>query len=109
MVYSDEKSIINNSDTVYRELITWTKIDNMVYEIRYLVNKSDYLYYLPMVNHMINSFQIINKVKGNPMEIGSEEEIKTDDEDPLIILKRRFARGAITQEEYERMRRIIES
>jgi uncharacterized membrane protein len=43
------------------------------------------------------------------MEIDSEEEIKTDDEDPLIILKRRFARGEITQEEYERMRRIIES
>jgi hypothetical protein len=64
LVYSDEKSIIDNSDTVYRELITWTKIDNMVYEICFLVKKSDYLNYLPMVNHMINSFQIINKVKG---------------------------------------------
>jgi hypothetical protein len=29
LVYSDEESIIENSDIVYRELITWTKIDGL--------------------------------------------------------------------------------
>jgi hypothetical protein len=110
LVYSDEKSIIDNSESVYTELITWTKIDNKVYEKRYLVKKPDYLNYLSLVKHMIDSFQIINEVNEKPLEIDSKQEIReTDGEDPLVILKRRFARGEITQEEYERMRRIIET
>lgn len=31
------------------------------------------------------------------------------DEDPLDILKRRFARGEITQEQFEEMRRVLNS
>ncbi|MDQ5868654.1 MAG: SHOCT domain-containing protein [Thermoproteota archaeon] len=29
-------------------------------------------------------------------------------EEPLVILKRRFALGEITEEEYQRMRKILE-
>ena len=66
--------------------------------------------YLPVVEHMISSFQIINKMEEKPMEVNSKQEIRaTDGEAPLVILKRRFARGEITQEEYELMKRIIES
>jgi uncharacterized membrane protein len=32
----------------------------------------------------------------------------TNLEDPLIILKRRYAMGEITEEQYQRMRKILE-
>lgn len=59
---------------------------------------------------MINSFQIINEVNEKALGTDSKQEIReTGGEDPLVILKRRFAGGEITQKEYERMRRIIET
>jgi putative membrane protein len=33
----------------------------------------------------------------------------TRDEDPLKVLKMRFAKGEITREEYEEMRKMLES
>lgn len=108
LVYSDEKSIIKNSRDIFKELIIWTKIENKVYEIRYLAKQSDYFNYLPVVDGMINSFQIIRQATGDSKNKSIEKLIKTDVEDPLIILKRRFARGEITQEQYEKMKRIIE-
>jgi hypothetical protein len=108
LVYSDEKSIIKNSRHIYKELIIWTKIENKVYEIRYLAKQPDYLNYLPLVEKMINSFQIIQQVNSDMKFTNMGKNIETDNEDPLIILKRRFARGEITQEEFERMKRIIQ-
>jgi hypothetical protein len=38
------------------------------------------------------------------------EKVRTDkDNDPITVLKLRFAKGEITKEEYENMRKIIES
>jgi hypothetical protein len=39
LVHSDEKSIIKNSRDIFKELIIWTKIENKVYEIRYLAQR----------------------------------------------------------------------
>lgn len=109
LLYSDEKSIIDKPEGVYTELIIWTKVSDKVYEIRYSVKKPDYLKYLPQVMQMINSFQIIGKVGETPMEIDTvQEKMTTDVENPIVILKRRFARGEITEQEYERMRKIIQ-
>ena len=61
---------------------------------------------------MINSFRFINKSEDRhrhrQLKIDSREEQGKNTEDPLLILKRRFAAGQITEEEYERMKRIIE-
>jgi hypothetical protein len=109
LVYSDEKSIIKNSRDIFKELIIWTKNENKVYEIRYLAKQPDYLSYLPVVENMINSFQIIGQVDDKTIDKDTQNIKKTDDEVPLVILKRRFARGEITEEEYTRMRRLIEN
>jgi hypothetical protein len=109
LVYSDEKSLIKNSRDIFKELIIWTKNENKVYEIRYLAKQPDYLSYLPLVENMINSFQIISQFDEQTIDKDTQNMKKRDDEGPLVILKRRFARGEITEEEYTRMRRLIET
>ena len=64
---------------------------------------------------MIESFQIVNKVvtfstDTQPEQINQmTEQLSQSSLDPLLILKRRFAMGEITDEEYQRMRKILES
>jgi hypothetical protein len=107
LVYSEDRSINDKRDSVYTEMIIWTKIGDKVYEIRYSAKKPDYMRYLPLVDHMINSFKMVRKAEEPTSETEAEQKA-SDTEEPLVILKRRFARGEISEEEYERMRRIIE-
>jgi uncharacterized membrane protein len=56
---------------------------------------------------MIESFQIVNKIMTLSTDKQPEQKSQGS-QDPLLILKRRFARGEITEEEYQRMRKILE-
>lgn len=108
LIYTDARSINDKPDAVYREMIVWTKFGKMIYEVRYLAKKSEYLEHKPLVEHIMNSFQIIDE--GSESKIEKERTIDTvNNEDPVLILKRRFARGEITETDYQRMKRILES
>lgn len=69
--------------------------------------------YLSIVEEMIKSFQLANSCEtvSNNTELpdAQTEQVTASSEDPLLILKRRFAFGEITEEEYQRMRKILES
>ncbi|MDP9304762.1 MAG: SHOCT domain-containing protein [Thermoproteota archaeon] len=108
LIYTDARLINDKPDAVYREMIVWTKFGKMIYEVRYLAKKSEYLEHKPLVEHIMNSFQIIDE--GSESKIEKERTIDTvNNEDPVLILKRRFARGEITETDYQRMKRILES
>jgi uncharacterized membrane protein len=79
-----------------------------VYEISYSTEQGQYLEHLPIVEQMVNSFQLIKHT--NAMSNMESKMTNSKNEDnPLAILKRRFATGEITEEEYKRMRHILET
>jgi PsbP-like protein/Short C-terminal domain len=91
----------------YKRMVTWIPSDKVVYEISYSCQQEQYLDYLPIVEEMVNSFQISNFTLSLSSE--SHKTAESKDEDPLLILKRRFAKGELDEEEYLRMRKILES
>ena len=72
-------------------MIILTIIQDKVYEISYLAKDTEYLKYLSLVEKMINSFEIISSEKMVVTKLETEQNFS--DQDPLVILKRRFARG----------------
>lgn len=56
---------------------------------------------------MVNSFEILEAKSG--ISVNEHERETTDKEDPLVILKRRFAKGEIDENEYERIHKILDN
>ena len=110
-----EKITENNSGTMlvdvdtngYKRMVFWVPSVDKVYELSYSTIQEQYLENLPVVENMMKSFEVLEKTMeqavGKPVL-----NITTDEPDPLVILKRRFAKGEISEEEYQRMRTIIE-
>jgi Short C-terminal domain len=55
--------------------------------------------------------KISNKNSATPLPSADNNQLTTRNthEDPLTVLKMRFAKGEITREEYEEMRKMLES
>ena len=109
--------VISNSDGVKlvdvdskdntKRMVVWISSEDKAYEISYIIEERRYMEYLPIIEQMMNSFQII---EGTTKLDGVSQMIKSEDEEnPLMILKKRFAKGEINEEEYHRMRRTLES
>lgn len=94
-------------DKVYKQMIVWANIDSKVYELSYSARYHQFMNYWATVEKMIDSFQFINTEEVAP-DLPTEQG-KESSEAPLLILKRRFALGEITEEEYQRMKKILES
>jgi hypothetical protein len=91
----------------YKRMVVWISATNVVYEISYSTDQKRYPEYLPIVEKMLSSFQFVEtKYTGKGNNYPKSE---SDDEDPLSILKKRFAKGELKEEEYLRMRKILES
>ena len=62
---------------------------------------------------MIESFQLtnINETVLNKEELpdSQSEQVTPRTDDPVLILNKRFAMGEITEQEYQRMRKILGS
>jgi uncharacterized membrane protein len=100
-------------DRAYKQMVTWTKVEDKVYEISYSARYGQFMKYLSLVEEMLQSFQLANSSKtvSNITESSNahtQQDTPTAD-DPAVILKRRFAIGEITEEEYQRMRKILDS
>jgi Short C-terminal domain len=91
----------------YKRMVTWRPSDKIVYEISYSCQQGQYLHYLSTVDEMVKSFQISNDRLSLSNE--SPKTAESKDEDPLLILKRRFAKGELDEDEYLRMRKLLES
>ena len=92
----------------YKRMITWVPADNRVYSISYSSNQKEFLDHLPVVESMINSFELTNSTGPKISEVSVETDSKKDsNDDSLIILKRRFAKGEITEEEFVRMHSVL--
>ena len=87
-------------------MVYWIPFNNTVFELTYSSEQSHYLEYLSLVQEIINSFEFIEATRISIEELERKE--IDNQEDPLVILKRRFAKGEINEEEYQRMRKIIE-
>gem|GEM_PF-1424973 len=88
----------------YKRMVTFVPENNKIFEISYSSKQEQFKEYLPVVNEIINSFQTIDSTP-----IPATANIATNTkEDPLLILKIRFARGEITEEQYKRMRSIVD-
>ena len=100
-------------DRIYKQMITWTKVEDKVYEISYSARYGQFMKYLSIVEEMIQSFQLSNSSEtvSNNTELpeAQTEQVTPSSDDPLLILKRRFAIGEITEEEYQRMRKILKA
>jgi hypothetical protein len=90
----------------YKRKVIWIQSNDIVYKISYYVEKGQYLEFLPAVDEMVKSFKV-----GNPSPNVSTETLENqkriDLEHPLKILMTRFAKGEITEEQYKRMRSIL--
>jgi hypothetical protein len=86
----------------YKRMVFWIPSDDTVYEITYTSKQEQYLEDLPVVENMMNSFQILQKTAKQSDEKPKTRQT-TDEPDPLVILKRRFAKGEITEEDYQRI------
>ena len=88
----------------YKRMVTFVPENNKIFEISYSSKQEQFKEHLPVVNEIINSFQTIDSTP-----IPATANIATNTkEDPLLILKIRFARGEITEEQYKRMRSIVD-
>jgi hypothetical protein len=112
MFFMEGKTSVEHKHKV-KNMAIWTKIEDKICEIVYSARHEQFMKYLPLVEKMKGSFQFINKKEQKSNVIESiEGEIGDKDsssDDPLLILKRRFARGEITEGEYLRMRKILEN
>ena len=104
----------NSSFTDYKQMVIWTKKEDIVYEISYSARHDQFSIYFGIIEKMIGSFRFSPnsdvlpseaQASGNVTEqIGSnsEEQPASNMIDPLHILKRRFALGEINELEYQR-------
>jgi hypothetical protein len=90
----------------YKRMTVWIFGTDNVYEICYSNKESQYNEHLQSVEKMISSFQLIKEKEDIPLEAIEDPKLK-EKEDPLIILKRRFAKGEISEEEYKRALRLL--
>ncbi len=103
---------IVKGERAYKQMITWTKVEDKIYEISYSARYGQFMKYLSVVEEMIQSFQLANtnETVSNKEELpdAQSEQVTCITDDPLLILARRFAMGEITADEYQRMRKILE-
>ena len=114
MFYMEAKKAERPEDII-KYMVIWTKTDDKIYEITYCAESYRFTKYLPLVEKMLQSFEFIKsgdmttENADQEQQTSSTEEQRIGDlEDPLLILKRRFALGEITEQEYQRMRKILE-
>ena len=92
----------------YKRMVHWISSNGQVFELSYESNQSEYQEHLVDVETMINSFEL-DSPAAIEMETKLLELEKSDNqEDPLVILKIRFAKGEISEEEFKRMRSMLE-
>ena len=103
MTYEDNSSYSN-----YLQMIIWIKQDDRVYEISYSDRKEHFSKILDKVEKMAESLRFVKNQK--LLQSGGRTEVSiTNSEDPILILKRRFAMGEINDEEYQRIRKMLEN
>jgi len=90
----------------YQRMVYWIPSNDKVYEISYITKKEQYSDDLPIAERIMNSFRIV-KESTKPSS-GGMEKIQVSESTPLEILKKRFATGEITEEDYQRMKRILQ-
>ena len=118
-------SLIETSDTVianrpgiklvdvenqgYKRMVHWISSKNNIFELSYASEQSKYSEYLSDVDSMINSFELIDGITTVTEGLQTEKiDNQEYQDDPLVILKRRFAKGEINEEEFKRMRSVLE-
>jgi hypothetical protein len=93
----------------YKRMVHWISSNGVVFELSYESKQSEYQENLADVQNMVYSFELDSPVEEIKMETKLLESDKIDNqEDSLMILKRRFAKGEISEEEFKRMRSILE-
>jgi len=90
----------------YKRMVYWISSGDKVYEISYYTKKGHYSDDLPAAERIMNSFQFLKKSVQHASNRGAT--IQSSESKPLDILKKRFATGEITEEEYQRMKQILE-
>jgi len=96
--------LIDVEEEGYKRMVTWIPSVNRVYEISYSNKQEQFLDHLSVAEDIIHSFKIIDAIVPTNNE---QSQRANSRDDPLLILKIRFAKGEITEEEYERMRSIL--
>lgn len=90
----------------YKHKVIWITSNDAVFKISYYAEKGQYLEDLPSVMEVIDSFKMGERsMRPSPKKL--EDQKSVDADNPLTILKIRFAKGEITEEQYERMRKIL--
>jgi hypothetical protein len=98
LVYSDYHG--------FKRMVILIASNEIAFKISYYNEQKRYQESLPLVDKMINSFEMFEaKTK---VSINKHEK-ENNNEDPLVILKRRFAKGEISEEDYERMRQVLDN
>jgi Short C-terminal domain len=87
-------------------MVYWLPFNKKVYEIYYNTKKEHYSDDLPTAESIMNSFRIV-KESAKPSN-DKKETTQVAESTPLEILKKRFAMGEITEEDYQRMKRILQ-
>ncbi|MFZ0346238.1 MAG: SHOCT domain-containing protein, partial [Nitrososphaeraceae archaeon] len=81
--------------------------DGKAYTIGFGGPSNSYDNYIETAQKMINSFQITEAGATNPADTLSITDNSSSQDDPLVILKTRLAKGEISAEEYEQLKQII--
>jgi hypothetical protein len=102
-----DKKLAWDDHDVYKRMTVWIFGTDKVYEISYSTKEAQYNEYLPTAERIIDSFQFMEGTTRIQTEWLESPKSKVTEE-PLIILKRRFASGEINEEEYSRMLRLLE-
>lgn len=93
----------------YKRMVHWMDHNGVVFEISYESSQSEYQEHLADAEFIINSFELDSPVEGIKLETKPLGPDKNDNEDnSLVILKRRFVMGEISEDEFKRMRAILE-
>lgn len=111
---NSEKVCGNNSGTMlidvdtngYKRMVFWVPFLDKVYELSYSTVQEQYLENLPDVENMFKSLEIIETIKQQVEKPVANNTL--DETDPLVILKRRFAKGEINEEDYQRMKHVLQ-
>ena len=91
----------------YKHKVIWISSKYSVFRVSYYAEKEQYLAYIASVMEMVNSFRIDEpSVRMSTEKLEIQKSVDVDN--PLQILKIRFAKGEITEEQFLRMRSILE-
>jgi hypothetical protein len=97
--------LVDVDQSGYKRLVYWIPSNDKIFEISYSTEQEQYLEHLSVVEDMINSFQIVQATE-QPRKIETIE--NTTEFNALDILKKRFASGEISEEDYVRMKRVLQ-